>query len=53
MVILISKETLAPVHFETLRNAHRTNAGALVPQIIFCLFLCRGIRRSIHIEQIA
>ena len=52
-MILISKESLAPVHFETLRNAHRTNAGALVPQITFCLFLCRGIRRSIDIEQIA
>lgn len=53
IMIGISKETIAPVHFESLRQAHRTKADGLAPEIVFCLFLCNGIRKSIGIEEVA
>jgi hypothetical protein len=49
----IAKEALAPVHFESLRQAHRAKADGLVPEIVFCLFLCNGIRKRIGIEEVA
>jgi hypothetical protein len=52
-MIAIAKESLAPVHFESLRKAHRAKADGLVPEIVFALFLCHGIRKSIGIEAIA
>jgi hypothetical protein len=52
-MVTIAKESLAPVHFELLRKAHRANAGGLVPEIVFCLFLCNGIRKSVGIEEVA
>lgn len=52
-MITIAKESLAPVHFESLRQAHRANADDLMPEIVFCLFLCNGIRKSIGVEEIA
>lgn len=52
-MISIAKESLAPVHFESLRQAHRAKADDLVSEIVFCLFLCNGIRKSIGIEEIA
>lgn len=33
-MIAIAKETLAPLHFESLRQKHRTNADGLVPEIV-------------------
>ncbi len=52
-MIAIAKESLAPLHFEALRQKHRTSADGLVPEIVFCLFLCNGIRNSVGIEEIA
>lgn len=52
-MISITKESLAPIHFESLRKSHRANVNSLVPEIVFCVFLCKGIRRNIGIEQIA
>jgi hypothetical protein len=49
----ISKESVAPIYYESLRKVHKANANGLVPEIVFSLFLCDGIRRSISIEQIA
>lgn len=51
-MIAIAKESLAPLHFESLRQEHRTNYG-LVPEIVFCVFLCNGIRKCVGIEEIA
>jgi len=52
-MVTIAKESLAPVHFESLRQAHRADADGFVPEIVFCLFLCNGIRKNIGIEEIA
>ena len=52
-MIAIAKESLAPLHFESLRQKHRTNADGLVPEIVFCLFLCNGICKCVGIEEIA
>jgi hypothetical protein len=52
-MLRISKETLAPIYFESLRRAHRANAVGLVPEVVFCLFLCNGVRKSVGIEEIA
>jgi hypothetical protein len=52
-MIGIAKESLAPIHFESLRQKHRTSAEGLVPEIVFCLFLCKGIRKDVGIEEIA
>ncbi len=52
-MIGIAKESLAPVHFESLRQKHRTSTEGLVPEIVFCLFLCKGIRKNVGIEEIA
>jgi hypothetical protein len=52
-MIGIAKESLAPVHFESLRQKHRTSAEGLVPEIVFCLFLCKGVRKDVGIEEIA
>jgi hypothetical protein len=52
-MLAIGKETLAPLHFESLRKTHRANADGLVPEIVFSLFLCGGIRKWIGIEKIA
>jgi hypothetical protein len=52
-MLAIAKETLAPLHFESLRKTHRANADGLVPEIVFSLFLCGGIRKRIGIEAIA
>ena len=49
----ISKEAVAPVYFESLRQAHRANAGGLVPEVVFSLFLCNGVRKSVGIEEVA
>lgn len=49
----ITKGSLAPVHFESLRQKHRTCADSLVPEILFCLFLCKGVRKNVGIEEIA
>lgn len=52
-MIGIAKESLAPIHFESLRQRHRTSADGLVPEIVFCLFLCKGTRKNVGIEEIA
>jgi hypothetical protein len=52
-MITIAKESLAPIHFESLRRAHRANATGLVPEVVYSLFLCHGIRKSMRIEEIA
>ena len=52
-MIQIAKESLAPVHFESLRRRHRTTPDSLVPEIVFCVFLCKGIRKNVGIEEIA
>jgi hypothetical protein len=49
----ISKETVAPFYYESLRQVHRANSGGLVPEVVFSLFLCNGIRKSIRIEELA
>ena len=49
----IAKESLAPHHYETLRQAHRANTEGLIPEIVFSLFLCGGIRKRIGLEEIA
>jgi len=49
----ITKESLAPIHFQPLRREHRANSSGLVPQITFCLYLCNAVRKSIEIEEIA
>jgi hypothetical protein len=46
-------ESLAPRHYESLRQAHRSNTEPLVPEIVFTLFLCGGIRKRIKLEEIA
>lgn len=49
----IEKESLAPIRFESLRQEHRVIAAGRVTEIVFCLYLCNGIRRNIRIEEIA
>jgi hypothetical protein len=51
-MLRISKETIAPGYYESLRQAHRANAAGLVPEVVFSLFLCDGIRKSVAIEEI-
>ncbi len=52
-MIAIAKESLAPLHFDSLRQVHRANADGLVPEVVFCLFLCKGVRKSVAIEEVA
>jgi hypothetical protein len=52
-MLAIPKETLAPRHYELLRQTHRANTHGLVPEVVFSLFLCGGIRKRIGLEQIA
>jgi len=52
-MIGISKESLAPIHFYSLRRTHRANAGGLVAEVVFCLLLCNGIRKSVGVEELA
>ena len=49
----IAKESLAPRHYESLRRTHRANHDGLVPEIVFSLFLCGGIRKRIGLERVA
>ena len=34
----IAKESLAPHHYETLRQAHRPNTEGLIPEIVSVFF---------------
>jgi len=52
-MLAISKETIAPIYYESLRKAHRASASGLVPEVVFCLLLCSAIRQSVSIEEIA
>jgi len=52
-MIGIAKESFAPVPFDSLRQRHRATAEGLVPEIVFCLCLCKGIRKNVGIEEIA
>jgi hypothetical protein len=49
----IAKESLAPRHYEILRQGHRANTDGRVPEIVFSLFLSGGIRKRVGLEQIA
>ncbi len=51
-MLSISKESLAPRLFESRREFHRYNSLGRVPELVFCLFLCKGIRKQIQIEEI-
>ena len=51
-MLSISKESLAPRMYEGLREFHRYNSQGRVPELVFCLFLCKGIRKPMRIEEI-
>lgn len=48
----ISKESLAPRMYEGFREDHRSLSQGRVMELVFCLFLCKGVRKSIQIEGI-
>lgn len=51
-MLSISKESLVPRMYEGLREFHRYNSQGRVPELVFCLFLCKGIRKPVRIEGI-
>lgn len=51
-MLSISKESLAPRMYAELREFHRNNSQGRVPELVFCLFLCKGSRKPIRIEEI-
>ncbi len=51
-MLSISKESLAPRMYEGLREFHRHNSQGRVPELVFCLFLCKDVRKPIRIEDI-
>lgn len=51
-MLSISKESLAPRMYESLRQFHRSNGQGRVPELVFCLFLCKGVRKRIRIEEV-
>jgi hypothetical protein len=46
-MIAIPKESLAPTHFESLRQTHRANADGLVPEIVFPFFSVMEFARAL------
>ena len=38
--------------YEGLREAHRYASQGRVLELVFCLFLCKGVRKAIRIEEI-
>jgi len=52
LMLSISKESLAPRLYEGRREFHRRNSQGRVPELVFCLFLCKAIRKQIRIEEI-
>ncbi len=51
-MLSISKESLAPRMYEGLREFHRYNSQGRVLELVFCVFLCKGARKPIRIEEI-
>jgi hypothetical protein len=51
-MLSISKESLAPRMYEGFREIHRYISQGRVPELVFCLFLCKGIRKEVLIEEI-
>lgn len=51
-MLSISKESLAPRMYEGLRECHRYNSQGRVLELVFCLFLCKGVRKPIRIEEV-
>ena len=51
-MLSISKESLAPRLYEGLKEQHRYSSQGRTVELVFCLFICKGNRKYIRIEEI-
>jgi hypothetical protein len=51
-MLRISAESLAPALFAARRELHRYDAAGRVPELVYCLFLCKAVRRHASVEEI-
>lgn len=52
-MIGIAKGSFGSRSFRIFETEASNHAKGLVPEIAFCLFLCKGIRKNVGIEEIA
>lgn len=48
----ISTESLAPRMYAKRREFHLYDSQGRVPEIVYCLFLCKAVRKQLPIEEI-